>query len=192
MPRVILSKELVKEITKMPAKEKDKLLMRLIRKDGLLAEQLEFQLMEFGETTEERRNLLSNRIEEEVNQVEGGYLNQGILLSRLRDYSGQINRHLKITKDKIGEIELNLQLFNSYLDRAQGKLRRKSYYDLVTLGTYVVKRAEKLKKLIKAQHEDYYLEFKRDYMHLIEIIGEIPAFGQVADYIGADLGWIEE
>ena len=57
MPRVILSKELVKEITKMPVKEKDKLLMRLIRKDGLLAEQLEFQLIEFGETTEERRNM---------------------------------------------------------------------------------------------------------------------------------------
>ncbi|MBK9022646.1 MAG: hypothetical protein IPL69_01315 [Saprospiraceae bacterium] len=146
MPRVILSKELVKEITKMPVKEKDKLLMRLIRKDGLLAEQLEFQLIEFGETTEERRNMISNKIEDEVNGVEGSYLNQGIVLMRLRDYSGQITRHLKVTKDKIGEIELTLQLFNSYLDRAQGKLIRKSYYDLVTLGTYVVKRAEKLKK----------------------------------------------
>lgn len=191
MPRVILSKELVKEITKMPAKEKDKLLMRLIRKDGLLAEQLEFQLMEFGETTEERRNMLSNKIQEEVDGLEGGYLNQGIVLSRLRDYSGQITRHLKVTKDKIGEIELSLQLFNSYLDRAQGKLKRKSYYDLVTIGTYVVKRAEKIKKLIAAQHEDYYLEFKRDYLHLVEIINEIPAFGQVAIYIGADLTWIE-
>jgi hypothetical protein len=172
----------VKEITKMPVKEKDKLLMRLIRKDGLLAEQLEFQLIEFGETTEERRNMISNKIEDEVNGVEGSYLNQGIVLMRLRDYSGQITRHLK---------ELTLQLFNSYLDRAQGKLIRKSYYDLVTLGTYVVKRAEKLKKLIAAQHEDYYLEFKRDYLHLIEIINEVTAFGQVAIYIGADLTWIE-
>lgn len=103
MPRVILSKELVKEITKMPVKEKDKLLMRLIRKDGLLAEQLEFQLIEFGETTEERRNMISNKIEDEVNGVEGSYLNQGIVLMRLRDYSGQITRHLKVTKDKIGK-----------------------------------------------------------------------------------------
>ena len=165
--------------------------MRLIRKDGLLAEQLEFQLIEFGETTEERRNMISNKIEDEVNGVEGSYLNQGIVLMRLRDYSGQITRHLKVTKDKIGEIELTLQLFNSYLDRAQGKLIRKSYYDLVTLGTYVVKRAEKLKKLIAAQHEDYYLEFKRDYLHLIEIINEVTAFGQVAIYIGADLTWME-
>ena len=148
-------------------------------------------MIEFGETTEERRNMISNKIEDEVNGVAGSYLNQGIVLMRLRDYSGQITRHLKVTKDKIGEIELTLQLFNSYLDRAQGKLIRKSYYDLVTLGTYVVKRAEKLKKLIAAQHEDYYLEFKRDYLHLIEIINEVTAFGQVAIYIGADLTWIE-
>ena len=192
MPRVILSKELVKEITLMPMKEKDKLLMRLIRKDGLLAEQLEFQLIELGETTEFRRQNISTQIETEVDELDAYYLNAGLVLSRLRDYSGRITRHVKITKDKIGEIELTFQLFNSYLEAVKSKLKRKSYYDLVTIGTYVVKRVEKLKKLISTQHEDYYLEFRREYFKLTELINEIPAFGQVAVYINADLSWFEE
>ncbi|MES2796976.1 MAG: hypothetical protein V4683_13485, partial [Bacteroidota bacterium] len=50
-----ISAELKSEILALPSKEKDKLLLRLIAKNDILVEQLQFQLVEESLTTESRR-----------------------------------------------------------------------------------------------------------------------------------------
>jgi hypothetical protein len=53
MPK--LSADLKEAILRMPAAEKDKLLLRLVAKDEKLCQKLEYELLEEGTSLEERR-----------------------------------------------------------------------------------------------------------------------------------------
>jgi|GEM_PF-1943180 len=64
-----LSSALKEAILRMPAAEKDKLLLRLVAKDGKLCQKLEFELLEEGTSLEERRA----DIREFIDQVAVGH-----------------------------------------------------------------------------------------------------------------------
>jgi hypothetical protein len=53
-----LDSDLKKAIVHLPGVEKDKLLLRLIAKDATLSEKLYFELVERGQTIDERRELI--------------------------------------------------------------------------------------------------------------------------------------
>ena len=57
-----LTKELQKAILELPDKEKDKFLLRLITKNDLLVEQLQFQLMEDESSVQLRRDDVKDMI----------------------------------------------------------------------------------------------------------------------------------
>ena len=97
MARTKLSDELKEAIASLTHKEKDKLLFRLIAKDYALVKKLEFELLEDGETKDERRQELYEMIEAEFARYH--YYSPGYLLLLLRSISGAIGRHLKTTKD---------------------------------------------------------------------------------------------
>src|SRR5690606_3755312 len=93
--------------------EKEKLLIRLIRKDKTLINQLHFQLLEDEIDLEERREktraLVANELKLIKTKIEGQrYYNQKQLLINLRSLSGHVNEHLLITKDKLGELDLRI------------------------------------------------------------------------------------
>src|SRR5690606_18915830 len=104
-------------ILELPQKEKDKLLLRLIRKDKTLINQLHFQLLEDENDLLARRDgalaalddtlyLMETRLESKR------YYTAKDLLKSLRALSGIVNQHVLITKDKLGELELRLHILS--------------------------------------------------------------------------------
>lgn len=190
MARVKLSAELKKAIAHMPAREKDKLLYRLVAKDPDLAERLAFQLLEKGDTTEERRAEVHTEIASALRQLTTYYHSPGYLLLDLRSLSGRINAHVKTTRDKYGEIELNFFLLNETLRLFGDRVRPAHPQRARTFNEYVVKRALKLLRLLNRLHEDYRLDFKDDMQTLAHHIGDQPNMMRVAIQHGLDVNWL--
>ena len=150
-----LSKELKAAILTLPREEKDKLLLRLIGKHSDLQEQLEFQLIEGGSTLDERRRALLTRIDR-LYRIEPE--SSGYLMMDLRTIHGEITHHVKITKDKYGEVELVLYLLQGVFEHQLRYIERyTSKTD--TLAQYVAKRTESLLKKYAALHPDLQFEF---------------------------------
>lgn len=187
MARVKLSEELKKEIKSLPSKEKDKLLLRLIPKDSKLVDQLHYKLVEEEGTLEFRRDDMREYIESRVNLYPNKYYSSVYLRLEMRDISGKINYHVAITKDKLGDIEFNLQMVNGLLYKNKGRLQSESKYLAEKLNDYVVKRAIKLVKLVNALHEDYRLEFADELLELANHIKSIPSLQEEAKYLQFDI-----
>jgi hypothetical protein len=93
-------KDLKYAITGLPAKDKDKLLLRLIAKDKILTEHLHFKLLEDTSDLEARRLALSELIEENISELTASSrFNVKDALLLLRTLNGKINHHYKVTKD---------------------------------------------------------------------------------------------
>ena len=187
MARVKLSDELKKEIKALPAREKDKLLLRLIPKDSKLVHQLEYKLVEEESTLEFRRDDMREYIKSRVILYPNKYYSSVYLRLEMREISGKINYHVAVTKDKLGDIEFNLQMVNGLLYKNKGRLQSESKYLAEKLNDYVVKRAVKLVKLVNALHEDYRLEYADEMMELAEHIKSIPSLAQEAKYLQFDV-----
>lgn len=192
MARVKLTRELKKAISALPDKEKDKLLFRLIPKDELLVAQLEFRLLEEGNTTEFRRDALRNGIDRSLQRAANNYYSPGYLLLDIRAISGKINRHVKISKDKYGEIELNLFMLSRTLELLGGQLRFASPWHSRTLNEYMAKRVLKLLQLLEKIPEDYHADFRPAFRELAEALGEQGNFTRVAKNLQLDLGALEK
>lgn len=175
MPRVKLTDDLKKEIKSLPPKEKDKLLLRLIPKDSKLVDQLFYKLVEEEGTLELRRDDMREYISTRINLYPNKYYSSVYLRLEMRDISGKINYHVAITKDKLGEIEFNLQMLNGLLTKNKSRLQSESKYLAEKLNDYVIKRAIKLVKLINAMHEDYRLEFSEEMEDLAGHFDTIPS-----------------
>lgn len=172
--RATLSAELKSAISNLSDKEKDKLLFRLLPKEPALVDQLAYQLLEDAASMEERRSDLKAGIQQELKQAASYFYSPGYLLLDLRAISGEINRHVKTTKDKYGEIELNFFMLNYSLDLLHNKLKTFRHQKSRTLDSYIIKRAQKLEKLMSKLHPDYQLDFTGDWEKLIQHIEQLP------------------
>ena len=150
----------------MPEKEKDKLLLRLIPKNLMLMNQLHFKLIEEENTTEERRESVKSRISSRASYYPNQFYSPGYLMMEMRELSGLINDHVSVTKDKHGEIELQLWLLNSLIAKNAEKLLDCDYYSRVKFNEYVVKRAKKITTLLSKIHEDYLMDYSDDLQQL--------------------------
>lgn len=161
-----LEKDLQLAILSMPQKDKDKLLLRLVAKDAILVQQLQFTLVEEGTTVEFRRDEVRNAIDKlyRLDAMSSGYL-----MMDMRYVNSEITRHVKVTKDKYGEVELTLKLLKDCFDK-QLKWINKYTSKTDTLTNYVVKRTDfLLKKLVKL-HPDIQFDFYSDVNSLLENI----------------------
>lgn len=150
-----LSKELKTAILTLPREEKDKLLLRLVGKHADLQEQLQFQLIEGGSTLDERRRALLTRIDR-LYKIEPE--SSGFLMMDMRSIHAEITFHVKITKDKYGEVELVLYLLHGVFEHQMRYIERyTSKTD--TLAQYVAKRTEAVIKKFKTLHPDLQFEF---------------------------------
>jgi len=185
MARTKLSDELKEAITLLSNKEKDKLLFRLIRKDAALVERLTFELLENKESKDDRREAIYQAVDKGFERYR--FYSPGYLLLTLRSISGDINRHVKTTKDKYGEIQLNLLMLNKSLGLFGEKIRKFPHHKQRTFNTYVVKRAVKLVGLLRKLHEDYLLDFQEDISKLGHYIDEQPHMKPFAETLGLDI-----
>jgi hypothetical protein len=162
-----IPKHLEKAILEMPQKEKDKLLLRLVLKEPLLLEKLEHQLLGDEGDTIDRRNELLDQIKEMAKYPY--YDTPGWLMMAMRDMSGSITKHIKVTKDKLGEVILTLALINETF-RNQKKMLEQRTQKAENFAEYVVKKAittlEKLKKI----HTDFYVELEDEVNEMLGYI----------------------
>lgn len=168
MPKI--SPDLAAAIRRMPPDRKDKLLLRLIAKDKILIEQLNYELIEGKSTVEERVDELKKFILKEVKAVENYYFTPGNLMMVMRSLNARITEHVKITKDKVGEVTLTIYLlletFKLYYARLQHFPAERSS----ALAIYVLRRTVFLLKKTEKLHEDYFIEFSADLQSLLDFI----------------------
>src|SRR5690606_8633852 len=138
--------ELKEAILNLPPKEKDKLLVRLISKDKMLMKQLHFQLLENEYDLEDRINTLREKLSSLLTPEKSGvknvplYSNYRTLTTLLRQASGMINEHEKITKDKFSEVEFRLLILELAF----------SYYPALFQNSYVA-ASDKPRRFVSAR-----------------------------------------
>lgn len=157
-------------IAKLPVTEKDKLLFRLVAKDEKLVRRLVFELLEGGETRDERAAELRAQIVRHLPKTGDQNLSPGYLLLDLRHWNARINEHVQATKDKPGEVSLVIFLLAEAFRRHWDMLNRASARRSDTLAPYVVKRTAAIIKKAEKLHEDYFIEFRRDLNELLHFI----------------------
>lgn len=165
-----LDDQLKAAIIRMPVKEKDKLLLRLVAKDVKLVRRLVFELLEGGETRDERADQLREQIIKNLPKTGQPDLSPGYLLLDLRHWSARINEHVQATRDKPGEVILAFFLLAETFRRHWAMLNRFPDRRSDTFAPYVVKRTAAVLKKAEKLHEDYFIEFRRDLNELLEFI----------------------
>lgn len=157
---------LKKAILQMPDHEKDKLLLRLITKDAVLVDRLHFELIEDAATLPERREAIRERI---VKVAQMNQYSPGWIMMDMRSLSGDITHHVKITKDRYGEIDLNVFMLNAFLANHAEQLRTySSRSDKCAL--YVAKKTQTVLRLLGKLDEDYYVDFVQEVNTLLKSV----------------------
>lgn len=185
----MFSKEFKLAIENLPSKDKDKLIFRLLKKDLDLANRLYFELVE-TETQEEKRAKLSQLVSKKIKFADDRFYSVGYLNMDIKYISGDITAHVKTTKDKFGEVSLNLQMLVEVLTICRlhilGAKPAKSYKFFI----YVIARAFKILMLIKALDEDYLVEFKQDLNNLGELFASYDYLMKLSINNGFDVNWL--
>jgi len=188
MPK--LDEQLKAAIARMPVAEKDKLLLRLVAKDEKLVRRLVFELLEGGETRDDRAAALREDIEKALaKSATYTHATPGYLLIDLRHWNARITEHVQATKDKSGEVSLTLFMLAEGFRTHQNILRKFPDRRSDTLAPYVVKRTATILKKAEKLHEDYFIEFRRDAQELLEFIWEFPPTARLAKEHGLARYW---
>ena len=185
----MFTKEFKQAIQELPSAEKDKLIFRLLKRDLDLANRLHFELVDV-ETVEQKRNTFEKEMFTKIKHYSERFYSVGYLLQDTRFLSGEITNHVKITKDKFGEISLNMKMLIYLLRINNERIQSQTYSKAYTLCIYVIARAFKILLLIKAIDEDYFIDFKEDLSQLGELIGQNPMLMRTAINNGLDVNWL--
>ncbi|WP_410220060.1 hypothetical protein [Pedobacter sp.] len=163
--------ELKQAILSLPVKEKDKLLLRLVAKDKVLTERLNFMLLEGESDLEER----VKHLETEIKNTCGDLYTQpkltakDVLLS-LRKLNKGINHFAKVTKSDFEEIRLKLLALKGAPLKFKFKLFSSTRNYEQTLANYVVKSTLNIYKKFTKLHEDLKFDLAEDFNELLKHI----------------------
>lgn len=148
-------KDLKKEILALPAREKDKLLLRLVAKDKVLTEHLHYVLME-GEADLGDRILA---VEAEIDRASeilaaNNSANAKATLTSLRSMAKLVSHFYKITKSARGEVELRLYFLAQVPLDAKFSLSSAMWDFNDKLAAYYVKTTQSTLQKFYKLHED--------------------------------------
>ena len=186
---MVFEKEFKEAIVNLSIKEKDRLLLRLLKRDVPLANQLYFELVS-TQTVEERRAELEELVVKRVETLSKQSSSIQHLLLKTRALSGDITEQVKITKDKFGEVSLNLLMLKQLLELNDPKITFFSRGKPQKFAVYVIARAFKLLVLIRSMHEDYLVDFRSDLETLGGLIQKNELLNKTANQHGLDLEWL--
>jgi len=192
MPRTKLSDEQKLMIRELPPREKDKLLLRLIAKDQLLLEQLTFKYIELEATTEERTEEFRDFYRRLLGHVQGQ--SPGMLMMRLRQASGYLTRHVRVTKDKLGEVLLFVEMVHYALDENIRPMQKRypSMHRWYKLAVYVSKRLPTVMRKAHKLHPDLWIEFEPQLNDLLQLIHDTPQLNAEAERLELPRRWEPE
>ena len=188
---VELSNELKEAIKGLPEKEKDKLLLRLLKHDLKLVERLNFELL-MPYTIEEARINLKARIDRKCQKLyKVPQISDYDFHYELRDISGGITHHLNITKDKYGEVELMIYAINNLL-KAFGDLiaqdKPKYYYKF---PTYLLTKVIKVLLLLLKMNPDLRIDFREDLELIQELLKQNSVMKEFATENEFNFEWLD-
>jgi len=176
-------------IGRLPDKEKDKLLLRLLKKDIALAKQLHFQLLE-SRSVDELRAEVELSLKREITNRSNYFHSPGVLMMFLREISGSINEHVSTTKDKYGDPYLNCIMLIQALHKNREQLNGRNLRETEKLYIYVVARIFKILTQVNALHEDLQYDFNALFEHLTDEMYQIPGLMKMLIYQGLDINWM--
>lgn len=177
------SKEFKQAISAFSSVEKDRLIIRLLKKDRILSEKLYFELID-PETQDEKRAQLEDSVKEEVAAASNYIKNAKHFLRLIRKISAKITEHVKITSDKFGEVSLNLFLINEILALAT------HFRDGYKLYIYLLNKIFRTLVLTQKLDSDYFIELNEYFENLHESILKNTELAQLALQHGLDLNWL--
>lgn len=182
-------KEFKEALSHLPAAEKDKLILRLLKKDLNLANRLYFELLD-NRTVDDRRAEMEQKVKEKIEKMSDSYWSVGYLTMDMRYLSGEISEHVRITKDTYGEASLNLQMLNGVISLNNARIMKAPQSKARKICIYIIARAFKILMIIQKLHEDYLFEFKENLETLGLLIGKNERLMKTAIQNGLDVNWL--
>ena len=178
-------------LSQLPSVEKDRLLWRLIKRDKLLARRLEFELLAPYDAID-KRNELAELIRKEIAYFcERGW-RLAEILTQCRGFSGDITRHVYVTKDKIGEVSLNFVLLIEALDILNNPMYKFSWRTAQRYVNYMVNKLFRTCMLINKLHVDLHIELEDEAHKLGKIIGANDNLMKQMIRVMFDVNWLLE
>ena len=183
------SKEFKQALSEFSSIEKDRLIFRLLKKDKLLSKKLYFELID-PETTDQKRDQMEENVTEKLASAARYIGNPKYYLSTIRTISAEITEHVKVTRDKFGEVYLNLFLVDQILEN-NDSFAQQRFDNVYKLYIYLINKVVRALLLIKKIDEDYWMEFD-------EILGKIDDKVHENRYLeklfinnGIDFNWLQ-
>lgn len=183
------SKEFKEAVLHLSENEKDKLLIRLLKKDENLVNRLYFELID-DQTVDDHRLKMEGRVEVRAEEITRFAKSLNHLKMLTRYLSGEISEHVRITKDKFGEVSLNLLMLNTLLRHSQKLYKKSTQIQARKFSLYVIVRIYRTLLLIDKMHEDLHMEFEDDLHQLGNLIGDEPTLMHFAMQNGLDVNWL--
>lgn len=178
------SKEFKLAISAFSAQEKDKLIIRLLKKDRILSHRLYFELID-PENADDKRTQLETLIKTEVSAAAKRYGRTKYFLTHIRKISSKITEHVKITTDKFGEVSLNLLLITETLKNLP---KSGDHYKLYIYFLTKIFRALILTKKLES---DYHLELREDFENVQNQILANKTLEEMTLHNGLFFAWFE-
>lgn len=182
-------KDFKEALINLSSKEKDKLILRLLKKDLALANRLYFELLS-TKSVDDRRGEIDIRITSRVEIITENFYSPGYLVMELKYLSGEINEHVSITRDKFGEASLNLLMLIEVLSGNISNIQKFTYGKSYKFCIYIVARAFKILLMISVLHDDYRIDFKEDLNRFGKLIGQSEYLMRTAINNGLDINWL--
>lgn len=178
------SKEFKQAISAFSSQEKDKLIIRLLKKDRILSHRLYFELID-PETADDKRTQLESIIKTEVYAAAKMYGRTKYFLTHIRKVSSKITEHVKITTDKFGEVSLNLLLITETLKNLP---KSGDHYKLYI---YFLNKIFRALILTKKLDSDYHLELREDFENVQKQILANKTLEEMTLHHGIFFAWFE-
>lgn len=174
----------------MPEREKDKLLIRLVSKDYTLMAKLQHQLLEDEVEMEQRRDAIMQQMENTFSRDGFAFWTHtpGLVMMVMRDFSGDINKHVKITRDKYGEIVLLIRLVNMPF-REQYAILDENQHRAGKFAAYACRKAQIVFNKLERFDRDYYLDFEKEVDEMLGYLKKYPPSSRLMREYGLPQRW---
>ena len=185
-----IDKEFKRALRELPDREKDKLVLKLVRRDYKLAKRLHYELM--GDfSREDLQHEFKESILSSFKRIKAYKYKPGYLSMVLRGLSGEISSYKFTTKDKYGEAMMNLFLLNKTFEYFSDEINEFARTDKGSkLAVYIVNKTFNLRVAIHKLDRDLFIDFKEDLLKLGNHFGENHGIMNTCIFHGFDPNWL--
>jgi hypothetical protein len=175
MPSISLEKEFKDAIKALPEKRKSTILLRLLKKEPLLVDQLTYELIEDPiEGKEDRVAQIDDLLEEIIG--EGSSDGVGEIKYNLKNYSGRCTWFQKVVKDDYLALKLLVEGFTKILSLNFFETKRNRYFVTDAFVNYVQLRTRTIVRNHAKLHPDQQFDLIEPINKLLLMNRQIPDY----------------